>query len=525
MLRNDRVKRVLGLVRVSTKKQDVAMQESVLAEICEEHVLLIENGDILRLHGVSGTATLTNTQMLELIEAMKRPEIEGLAVYSLDRILRPGKDFGLMQILDLFKSTLKPIFSLTDGLVDLSTDEGMDTAQMAAAAAGCEWRRIRRRTTRGRLRHLKAGGLDHGTPPYGYRYERDRNAFAILEEQACWVRRMFEWRRAGAGPYEIARRLNEAGVKSQRAGKVNLRTGEINDGRWGRNSVTQTLANPTYKGEHHRCGFVITGKAVPAIVSAELWDEVQVIAHEDRRIGRPTRNFLLTKLIRCARCKHRANCHSQGRGRFCYRCANRTTKPPIRRLCPASQVGARELENAVWSDVWGHLTNPKRLLESARALVASQAEPGDERTKLERKLRELTTRKTRVGDRYEMGELGPAEYRGKITELEAKIREIEQALRGLRAVITLPGEAQVESILAEFIDAPEPTGTDVRRGVLDRIRDFSVIYDDRTREYEISGAIPVPEAASGRLKCTSGVNANSTSTATIPFKVKGRLAA
>ena len=64
---------------------------------------------------------------------------------------------------------------------------------------------------------------------------------AIKEEEAVWVRQMFEWYVfGGLGVTEIARKLAEQGVYGEYSGKILTA-----------NTVTSRLSDESYKGVFH----------------------------------------------------------------------------------------------------------------------------------------------------------------------------------------------------------------------------------------------------------------------------------
>jgi DNA invertase Pin-like site-specific DNA recombinase len=148
-------KRVIELLRVSTDAQDVARQRADLARLAKKFVL--ETMRTLELIGVSGTATLTNADVQRVLMDLQRPDVDGIAVSALDRLFRPGKHYGQFAILDRFVDEGKVIWSLREGFIDPSTDEGYDKCISAGGRAGAEWRELRRRTMGGKERLRQEG--------------------------------------------------------------------------------------------------------------------------------------------------------------------------------------------------------------------------------------------------------------------------------------------------------------------------------------------------------------------------------
>ena len=317
---------VIALLRVSTDAQDVARQRTDLERMKAKFGISVSR--ILELVGVSGTATLEDTQVQQVLTDLQLPQIDGIALSALDRLFRPGKRYGQFAILDRFVDQRKRIWSMREGLIDPATDEGYDKCISAGGRAGAEWRELIRRTHDGRIEHLRAGKLDHGSTPYGYRYipkwQANGCRFEIDPDRAQVVRDIFEWRRSGMAIYQIAKQLNERGTLSARGGL------------WGRRVILQTLEKPAYKGEHQRFGITVP---CPAIVDRETWDDVQRVTAESRakHIGRPSRQYLLRGLLWCGRCGRRCITYPN-HARPHYRCGNFIAKPPFKRQCDAPSI-------------------------------------------------------------------------------------------------------------------------------------------------------------------------------------------
>jgi DNA invertase Pin-like site-specific DNA recombinase len=147
--------RVLALLRVSTDKQDVQRQRRDLQRLTERYGLVIER--TLEPHGVSGTKTLDNLEVQQLLDHLDDSAIDGLAVSSIDRLLRP-KRFQTFGVFDRFVDLKKVIWSCAEGYADPATDEGYDTCIGAASRAGSEWRRLTQRIRDGKEERRLAKG-------------------------------------------------------------------------------------------------------------------------------------------------------------------------------------------------------------------------------------------------------------------------------------------------------------------------------------------------------------------------------
>src|SRR6516225_2437426 len=156
---------IIELLRVSTDLQDVARQRTDLERLKKKFNLTALR--TLELHGVSGTATLDNKQVQQILKDLALSEVAGIGLSALDRLFRP-KRYGQFAILDRFVDEGKMIWSLREGEIDPASDEGYDKCIQAGGRAGAEWRDLRRRTMDGRREARESGHLDHGCAAYGY---------------------------------------------------------------------------------------------------------------------------------------------------------------------------------------------------------------------------------------------------------------------------------------------------------------------------------------------------------------------
>jgi DNA invertase Pin-like site-specific DNA recombinase len=398
----------IALLRVSTDAQDLARQRTDLEKVRRKHNLRYVR--TLELHGISGTAVLDNAQVLQVLNDLDDPTIEGIGTSALDRVFRP-KDYTQVQILDRFARRQKYIWSAREGQLEPWTDAGWEQCMNLATRAGAEWRELRRRSIGGKLDNAAAGHRNNGNHPLGYRHDyRDlrtgkRASLIIYEPEVLIVRDLYTWCISGLGVMAIAKKLNLAGILSPRAGQKNPRGGQICNGKWDQRSVYQILTNPIYRGWYMypanspdavRCD-------CPAIVTEEVWAaaQLQLQANKDARRGPSfSRRYLLTSLAWCLECGHRITTFPQSGGRANYRCGNIDRHPPMKRLCDAPAFPQKRLETAVWNALWEKVTQPDilyRMIETSY-LSKPAAEPSPRIPELEREVAQRLKLEARAYD-------------------------------------------------------------------------------------------------------------------------------
>ena len=192
---------------------------------------------------------------------------------------------------------------------------------------------------------LRARGIEgkHTTNNaiYGYRKsEEDKNQWVIDEEAAEVVRRIYRMSLEGKGPYEIARILSEEQIErpSYYLAKRGLGTCRSNNNTttpyvWRGATVSDILSKPEYMG--HTVNFrsykesykdkrakktpkedwVIFKNTQEAIVSEEMWNEVQGLRKTARRTDTVGEANPFTGLLYCADCGAKMYNHRGGAGR------------------------------------------------------------------------------------------------------------------------------------------------------------------------------------------------------------------
>jgi DNA invertase Pin-like site-specific DNA recombinase len=246
-----------------------------------------------------------------------RDTAQGLAL--LDRITAAG---GAVYAPNL------PDYTTADGRMLATIQLAIDTGYLQRKASEFE--------------RAKAGAIAAGIPvanrsPVGYRRGADRR----LEpdpDTASVVRELFERRAQGAGPTELGRILEAAGVRTS-AGSAS----------WSVSAVTQLLRNRVYLGElsYGKPPRYTNATAHEPIVDFPTWTAAQHPHGEMLRPGRSdSGEFVLSGILRCAACGYamEPTRTSADRGaRRVYRCKRRhagglCTEAAYTRAEPVEQV-------------------------------------------------------------------------------------------------------------------------------------------------------------------------------------------
>lgn len=285
--------------------------KTVLLRYVESHGLtLIDTYEEV----VSGESLYSRPQMLMLLECVEHGQYEAVLCMDIDRLGRGGmQDQGV--ILDTFKYSDTKIIT-PDKTYDLNDELDEELTEFKTFISRREYKIINKRLRRG-LSQVIDEGCYVANAPYGYRkvYKDKRPTLEIFEEEAKFVRMIFNMYCEGMGCSSIADTLNSLGVKPHRSDS------------FGRTSIMHILRNPTFTGKivwnrkkHIRKGAKGNPKHItiyqpkenwkivdgihPAIISEEQFEEAQNIAKS--RYIPPSNNGTikspLAGLIKCKNC-------------------------------------------------------------------------------------------------------------------------------------------------------------------------------------------------------------------------------
>lgn len=341
--------KVVGYLRRSTTKQEQSLEGQRGAI---ESYAATKNYNVDRWYiddGISGSSGEQRPQFLQLIEdAQRRRDFSAVIVYDLSRFGRMAADeTGHYRFL-LKEAGVRIEFSNESDGGDGETGEILRPVLQAQKRQYL--RQLSRDTLRGQIQSAQAGWASGRAAPFGYdrmlvdtmgvhqkrlkrgeKFAKDRSwRVALVPSNTPGEVQHVQWifntyLELEVGIREIARQLNEKGVKSPRGGD------------WCIGTVRDILRNPVYKGElcfgrramgefhRHEQGhaqavgmnsrsvtrrprdkWIVNKKPELALVSAETWDAVnsRLASRGDRSRAARARSYtyLLSGLIQCGHC-------------------------------------------------------------------------------------------------------------------------------------------------------------------------------------------------------------------------------
>lgn len=244
-------------------------------------------------------------------------------------------------------------------------------APVKAWVAGMELDSLNERMTMGVKARLRAGKANTGQDRYGY--QRVDEKIFIVEEEAKWVRKIFQWYNNRMPMMEIRQRLIEAGAPQK--GSTKPRKIE-----WAITSI-QGVLKAAYEYSHGIKVQTRAGEAfeipVEPIISIETYQRYLEVRESNKSY--PARNvkndYLVGGLIYC-QCPRkwgaRGSSYKHGNKRRdyptgVYFCGQRHAE--VRHAhCPKT-IGSKKADDYVWSKIVEVLNNPDVLITRARRYV------------------------------------------------------------------------------------------------------------------------------------------------------------
>jgi DNA invertase Pin-like site-specific DNA recombinase len=409
-------KNVISLLRVSSDQQDVRRQRDDIKRVKAKYDLAIIR--TLELVDVSGTTVLSNEQVQRVLADLADPNVDGIAVSSVDRLFRPGR-YGHFAILDHFCDEGKAIWSTREGFIDPASDEGYDKCISAGGRAGAELRELRRRTLGGKETLRREGKHVQGPAalPRGVAFDKATGQWSYQEPDCSLVARMYLLLLAGDSYHTIAAKVG---------------------GGWTFQGVRSTLRNPiwafgtrTYPANAYREEAYTVKVIDTPLVPVDVWEAAQ--REMDRRkrnwhkTKRPPRHLVVGLLdcicgkpfyIRCAAKKDYPRKKDYG---YCS-----SAFPGRGPKCGARSWQVEQLDAAVERLVSETLCQVPVLRTILSAIVERQPHTADACEKAEKEIRRLDAKRARIVD---------LRADGLITREECtkRLSAVDQELHGARA--------------------------------------------------------------------------------------------
>ena len=271
-------------------EQSIEGQRKVCYEYAERNGYKIIGEYIDR--ALTGTSD-SRPEFLRMIADSAKRQFQGVIVYQLDRFARNRYDSATYKA-KLKKNGVK-VLSARENISDDASGVLMEAVLEGMAEYFSA--ELSQKVKRGMALTAQKCEFTGSGVPLGYKIVDKK--FAIDEETAPIVKRIFEMYLAGNTMADIICYLNENGIKTSKGNVYN------------KNSIRRILENRKYVGVYKYAEIEIPG-GVPQIVDTKIFNDAQLLLEKNRKA--PARlkvlggNYLLTTKIFCGHC----NCAMTG---------------------------------------------------------------------------------------------------------------------------------------------------------------------------------------------------------------------
>lgn len=417
------MKRILGILRVSTEEQEIESQKLELGTFIKSKGY--EEDEIEWLEAKGASARSLNNKYLVFLEDIKRiikttPSITAVAMWALNRLGRV--ESKLMEMKEFFVNNKIQVYSMTPSLT-LFDEKGEVSIGMSiafsvyAAMVKVETDEMFRKFERGRNRNVKEGKYIGGYICFGYKVENKH--IVIDQEEAKIVKMVFSmYAERKISARKIADELDKQGYT------VRNRTDKTKKSRITFNTVSKMLMNEAYIGSKKSEKFELT---YPPIISLDLWEKCRKVADKNNKVAdKSYKNFNLgNNIIKCPHCgygyllsNHVYHCYKhRARYRFQEDCTESvpirdTVIDPIIMSCAVDFANLYAQERQIES-----INQYKVTMEELRKKIQHSEEMIET---------EFEAKKKKLNEMYLDDKIGKTYYDTKMDEIEAMVK-IEQA--------------------------------------------------------------------------------------------------
>lgn len=239
------------------------------------------------------------------------PEVNVILVEKTDRLYRNFKDYAivddnkyeihLVKENEILSKDSTSHQKLVHGLKVLLAKNFIDN--------------LREETYKGRKKKAEEGYIV-GVTPYAYK-KKDKMTTYIVEEEAVYVRKAFEYYAEGSSLAKVRLRLAREGITYRPTQPI-----------ISRGHLYKILANVTYTGRVEFEGQIYEGKFEP-IIDEDLFNKVQVLLRKEREF---VHDYMFIGLMKCERCGCSITGEVQQMKYLYYHCTGGARKCPQRRI-------------------------------------------------------------------------------------------------------------------------------------------------------------------------------------------------
>lgn len=513
------MKKAAIYMRVSTAQQEeeqtIQSQEmELLARIKEDKDVLLLPECVYKDEGWSG-AIIERPDLDRMRSDARDKKFDVLYSYDRGRVSR--KFLHQEIILEELRECGIEYISLHD--INGQTSEEVMMGSVMGIFHEYERVKITERMRLGKVRKVRENKKLLGyQPKYGYDYhlriksgEDARDGyFSINKAQAKVVKQIFEWIASGMSKHEVKRQLFERGIAPPKGKRE----------QWSGGTLDRMVRDTTYKGIHYynksesvptknpqnpeqKYRKVIKGSRkrrpmeewlsveVPAIVSPELFDKVQVQLALHKRVN--TRNnsknqYLVAGLVNCVCGKARTG-DPANKGNLYYRCTDRLSKFPLPRQCYEHGINAPVFDALVWNNIKALLSDPSLVIKQAERWQKSSSPLENQLVALKKRLKGLDDEERRYTKAYGQGVMSERLYKDNFHEINTKRTNIVSEMSGIEAELVNKPVIPVEQLIDGVLKLVGSLDFTDKKSI---IRKLVTKIEATKQEVTIWGRIPIP---------------------------------
>lgn len=377
--------------------------------------------EVYHLEAVSGKAVIAHPEAQKMLGHIKSGHITGLIFSKLARLARNTKE--LLEFADRFNEYDADLISLQES-IDTSTPAGRLFYTMIAAMAQWEREEIASRVAASVPIRAKLGKPLGGQASFGYRW-KDKQLIPEPKEVPV-AKLIYEYFLEHKRKKTVARLLNDQGYRTRNGSKFSDTT------------IDRLLHDSTAKGKH-RLNYTKSlgdGKAwvmkpqeeweyleVEPIVSAQIWDECNVILREqEQRHKKPARKavHLFTGFVFC-HCGGKMTIPSNSPKYTCPKCKNKIVPDVL------ETIFHEQLKDFFFSpdELEKHLEKADLVIKEKQELLG----------RLELDRGKLERQKEKVSQAYYNDEITVKTYGAEFRPLEVRLEAIKGQIPELQGEI------------------------------------------------------------------------------------------
>lgn len=404
-------------------------------------------------------------QFQKMIKDSEKGLFDVILVWKLDRFCRNRYDSAtykarLRRNGVKVMSVMESISDEPEGILVESLLEGMAEYYSAELA-----QKIRRGMRETALKCKVTGAL-----PFGYKSDADKNII-LDEEKAPIVVTIYELYADGWSAKEIVDFLNAKGIKTQQGQAFN------------RNSLPRILSNPRYKGIYMYDGHSVPD-AIPRIISDELWEKVQKMLKNNKKVGAKHKtpvDYILTTKLFCGHCKSMMVGESgTGRHGTIYHYYKCSAKKYHTLQCDKKNVKKDYIENLVVENIYNNILGNdeiiERIADKAMEIQSSEKSNGI-LAALQSKLSEAQKALNNLMSAIENGIITKTTKK-RLEDLEAIIEDLEYDIEKEKAEKPKLERDVIIFLLDQFRDG-DLSDVNYRKRLIDTFVHKIFLYDDR----------------------------------------------